>query len=94
MELRATSGKINLNNSILPDSLSVDITSGKVNVSIPENEGFNLDYKVTSGKFNTDFYIYSNITGDHKRGNGKYKNGGNTFTVKVTSGNVNLNKNI
>jgi len=94
IELRTTSGDINLNNSILPSRLYVDVTSGDVKVSIPENDGFDVEYKVTSGDFKTDFDIYSKMNdGNRKNGVGKYKDGGDTFNFKITSGTIKLYKN-
>jgi len=92
LDLHVTSGGINADDEVLPDSLNAQTTSGNINISIPENDGFTAQYKVTSGNFKSDFDLYSSINGNSKNGTAKYKAGGNTFTFKVTSGNINLDK--
>lgn len=93
MDLKATSGKILVDNNVLPESLDVKVTSGSIDVAIPENEGFEASYSVTSGSFKSDFDLYSNMSNlDKKNGEGKYKNGGNKFNFQVTSGKIRLEK--
>lgn len=93
LDLKATSGKILVGDNVLPESLDVKVTSGSIDVAIPENEGFEASYSVTSGSFKSDFDLYSNISNlDKKNGEGKYKNGGNKFNFQVTSGKIKLEK--
>lgn len=93
IDLKATSGKILVDNNVLPESLDVKVTSGSIDVAIPENEGFEASYSVTSGSFKSDFDLYSNMSNlDKKNGEGKYKNGGNKFNFQVTSGKIRLEK--
>ena len=92
MDLSVTSGEIDVDNEVLPDSLNAQTTSGNIDIKIPENSGFSVEYKVTSGNFKSDFDLYSNMNDNSKTKTAKYKDGGNTFTFKVTSGNINLNR--
>lgn len=93
LKLKTTSGKISVANNILPESLDAKVTSGSIYIAIPENEGFEASYSVTSGSFKSDFDLYSNISNsDKKSGEGKYKNGGNKFNFQVTSGKIMLEK--
>lgn len=93
MDLKTTSGKILVNDNVLPENLDVKVTSGSIDVAIPENEGFEVSYSVTSGSFKSDFDLYSNMSNlDKKNGEGKYKNGGNKFNFQVTSGKIKLEK--
>jgi lia operon protein LiaG len=79
----ATSGNMEISSNIAPSSLLVDITSGNASISIPDNEGFTLSKDKTSGIFRSDFKL-----DDYN----EYKNGGNKYKVKMTSGMVSLLK--
>lgn len=43
-----TSGKISIIDTIMPKKLDANLTSGKIDISIPENEGFIVKSKITS----------------------------------------------
>ncbi len=76
-----TSGNIRLNTDVAPSNLSVDVTSGDVSITIPDNEGFTLSEKKTSGTFRSDFKLDDfNV----------YRNGKNKYKIKMTSGTVKL----
>lgn len=93
MDLKTTSGKIVVGNNVLPERLDAKVTSGSVDIAIPENEGFEVSYSLSSGSFKSDFNLYSNMSSlDKKNGEGKYKNGGNKFNFQVTSGKIMLEK--
>jgi len=86
-DVRATSGKTTLNstgNAI--DKLDLKQTSGSAIISIPENDGFTVNYSATSGSFNSDF----EMTGGKKVK--KYGNGSRVYDIKITSGSVNILK--
>ena len=91
VNLKTTSGRIDFKDEILPEKLDVNVTSGDIKIDIPENEGFNVDYNITSGDFKSDFELmYS--SNSKRNGMAKYKNGGNEFIFRVTSGQIKLNK--
>ena len=93
MDLKTTSGKIAVCNDVLPEKLDAKVTSGRIDIAIPENEGFEVSYSLSSGSFKSDFDLYSNMSSlDKKNGEGKYKNGGNKFNFQVTSGKIMLEK--
>lgn len=93
LELGLTSGTILVNSSIMPDNIDCRITSGKSVITIPENDGFDLECHKTSGSFNTDFDILSNFNSDSDRNvMGKYKDGGSKVYFKITSGTIKLNR--
>lgn len=81
MDIQATSGSIKVENTISPDKIDVDLTSGKVVLKIPENNGFRLSQNKTSGRISTDFEIDDF---------GNYKNGEAEYRVRVVSGKVEL----
>ena len=92
IEVGVSSGKAEIESVNLPENLSVEVTSGKCELSLPENEGFNLKYKRTSGSIKTDFEL-ENFDSSNRSGLAKYKAGGNEWYVKVTSGSVEFDKN-
>lgn len=50
-----TSGNVSIETNTLPDNLSVEMTSGDMALTIPDNDGFQLKLDKTSGKFQSDF---------------------------------------
>lgn len=92
IEVNVTSGKAEIECVKVPENLSVEVTSGKCELSLPENEGFNLKYKKSSGSIKSDFEL-DDFDSSNKSGLAKYKAGGNEWYVKVTSGSVELNEN-
>jgi lia operon protein LiaG len=93
LSLACSSGKISIDNNILPENLEATVSSGSVDISIPDNDGFQVNYSLSSGKFDTAFDLYSNLSDTNKKNvNAKYKNGGNIFYFKVNSGSIYLDK--
>lgn len=86
LKLNMTSGQADINMSVLPDQLDIRMTSGIVKASLPENSGFRVSVDKTSGNFSSDFALSSS-------GNSyTYGNGGPSYSVKITSGNIRLLK--
>jgi DUF4097 and DUF4098 domain-containing protein YvlB len=81
VDSRATSGLLKIESVIAPSNLAVIVTSGKATISLPENDGFTLTKIKTSGIFKSDFELDNND---------KYKDGTNSYIVKMTSGKVEL----
>lgn len=79
----STSGSVDVETSSVPTELVVNVTSGSTTVTIPDNDGFILGKEKTSGIFRCDFDLDSY---------NRYKNGGNEYSVKMTSGMVSLLK--
>lgn len=89
--LKASSGTAEFKSTVLPEKIDAQVTSGSVRIYIPENNGFDVNYNVTSGRFSSDFdLMYSNNS--NKSGTAEYKQGGNLYTIKVTSGTIKLNR--
>lgn len=86
IKLDMTSGKVNVETSIMPKALDIEITSGSANVRLPENNGFEVELEKISGQFNSDFEL-SQSGNKHI-----YKNGESKFKVDVSSGKVNILK--
>lgn len=91
IDTQTSSGSTYVSSNTLPDSLKSHVSSGKTEISIPENDGFALNYKKSSGSINSDFSL-TNFDKNNKSGSANYKNGGNTYTFSVSSGKINLKK--
>lgn len=86
-----SSGNTNISSKTAPNSLNSEVTSGKTEIAIPDNDGFNLQYRKSSGSINSDFSL-NGFDKANKSGNVKYKNGGNSYNLSVSSGTLKLKK--
>ncbi len=50
-----TSGNVSVATNTFPDNVYIDMTSGDMALTIPENDGFQLKLDKTSGRFQSDF---------------------------------------
>lgn len=79
----STSGVVNIKNEQAPTAMLIKMSSGKATVTIPDNTGFSIAKKLTSGVFRSDFDIDDF---------GRYKDGGYKYRVTMTSGVFELKK--
>lgn len=86
----ATSGTVRIATDVLPDTLDGNVTSGKVSFTIPDNDGFSLYCKKTSGSLRSNFDLMSSVNGDKNQYS--YGSGGPSYTGKVTSGTLEILK--
>ena len=92
-DIDSVSGSVHVTTSDMVDSKSaVNTVSGSVHISIPENNGFTLDYSSVSGTTKNDF---TGFKSDHKTRSGKneYKNGGVKISAETVSGSIHVEKN-
>ncbi len=82
-DISLTSGSIDLDNTIAPANIRVNVVSGRVILSIPDNDGFIIGEKVTSGSFKTNFSV------DEFN---RYGDGTRSYSFKITSGLAELRK--
>lgn len=85
-----TSGTIRISTNVLPDTMDGNVTSGKVSFTIPDNDGFSLYCKKTSGSLRSDFDLMNSVNGDKNQYS--YGSGGPSYTGKVTSGTLEILK--
>ncbi|MGX9754816.1 DUF4097 family beta strand repeat-containing protein [Clostridioides difficile] len=83
----STSGDIKISSSEMLSSFKCDTISGDVDLYIPENSGFTLDFSKVSGNLNSNFKLLQD--GDSYI----YKNGTAKMYVDTTSANFNIRKN-
>lgn len=87
-----TSGRAEIESGVVPVRLDTDITSGKVFITIPDNDGFTLKTKKTSGKIESDFELKTSLDDDGIYTYGKGAESGRSYSVKITSGKFDLLK--
>lgn len=84
-----SSGRFSMQMDKLNDSIEIDLSSGNVNLDLPDNADFNLDGEVSSGNISSDFPLTTNGT-DKKSLKGIHGSGKNQINVSVSSGNVQI----
>lgn len=80
IKAESTSGAIDIQDEVTPESFDIHSISGKVTIAMPSFEGMNLKHHSVSGKFNSDFPLLEN--GD---GSGNYR-------IETTSGSISVKK--
>lgn len=55
LDISVSSGSVDVYNDTAPSKLRAVVRSGDCVVAIPDNDGFTLDYKVSSGDFTNEF---------------------------------------
>nr|QCO92803.1 hypothetical protein [uncultured bacterium] len=89
IEAETVSGYIHFASNIMPvDECSFSSTSGSINLDLPENNGYTLDYEILSGLL-TDAFSNTKTKG---RGTDIYKDGTTAIKIKTTSGNINVTR--
>ncbi|WP_026573084.1 LiaG family protein [Bacillus sp. UNC438CL73TsuS30] len=84
-----SSGRAKIQVDKLTDSINLDVSSGIVNLDLPNDADFDLDGEVSSGNISCDFPLKSkefnrkNIKGTH--GSGEHK-----INLSVSSGNIDI----
>ncbi|MDR0978420.1 MAG: DUF4097 domain-containing protein [Lachnospiraceae bacterium] len=89
LDINITSGTVDVETSVLTKEIESTQTSGKIKISIPENDGFKLKYNLTSGDIDSDFELDNDIG---KKGTARYKDGEKNIVVNMTSGTFSLKK--
>jgi hypothetical protein len=88
----ASSGNITLEFISLSENLDVHVSSGNINLTVPEEAAFNFDAKTSSGSIHT---FFDDQLSYNKRGNNASGTVGENPTIDInldaTSGNVRVN---
>jgi len=56
---RSTSGRLEIESSIVPESLYANATSGRIAVTVPNIDPISVSYSITSGRFSSEIPIIS-----------------------------------
>lgn len=91
IELDAVSGDIESYFKQMPYKLEADTVSGDIDLGLPENDGFEIDYETVSGELRTDFDIEWNNK-DKREGRGVYKKENSSLEMGTISGDIQLKR--
>ena len=83
----SVSGDLSLESSVMLREAESDTVSGNVNLVIPENTGFELDFDSVSGKVSSDFGITLVDENEYNYGSGEAE-----FSFDSVSGDLNIKK--
>ena len=81
----SVSGRVDIVCGILPDDMDIDTVSGGVHLTLPENDGFSVEFDSVSGDLKSELALSRS---DERY---TYKNGGPDFAVDTVSGDLNIN---
>lgn len=91
VDISVSAGDIKVENESMPKRLSCSLSAGSARLLMPESEsGFTLNYSKSAGSIDSDFPLTGNLFGN--KGTVKYAGGEGDFTVKVTAGEIRLEK--
>ena len=77
----STSGEVDLALRKCPDKIELTTVSGDVDLELPRNAGFTLDYSTVSGDLESDFPLTAGRT---------YGDGSGSITIDTTSGDLKI----
>lgn len=83
----STSGEVDLALRKCPEKLDLVTVSGDVELKLPQNAGFTLDYSTVSGDLDSDFPLTAERNGGHIYGDGSGR-----ITIDTTSGDLTIEK--
>jgi lia operon protein LiaG len=84
-----SSGKLNLQMDKLVDSIDIDISSGKVDIDLPDDADFTLRGDTSSGNISCDFPLTT--TGANSKSiKGTHGSGKHPINLDVSSGNISI----
>ena len=89
--LRCTSasGDVMVETDVVPEQLEISSKSGDCEVSMPDGQGFTLQFSTVSGELDTDFPLVGPIGA--RSGEAMYLDGGGrTFRISSVSGDISL----
>ncbi|MBM7587727.1 lia operon protein LiaG [Bacillus pakistanensis] len=84
-----SSGRLNAQMDELNDSVNIKISSGSVDLDLPDNADFTLNGKVSSGDISSEFPL-TNHKVNKKDISGKHGKGTHPINLKVSSGNIDI----
>jgi lia operon protein LiaG len=91
MEFRSVSGNLDAKYSEFANNISINTTSGKVKLTLPQGSEFYLKAETVSGKITTDFPV--TVTSQQRNSlEGVAGSDLNRITAKTVSGNITLSK--
>ena len=86
LEIETLTGNLEFDGAVCPQSLEIDGTSADLTLRLPSESGFDLTWESNGGNLSSDFALTEQ--GKHRI----FGNGGASFDVKTTSGDLLLAK--
>lgn len=91
VSFQTASGDIDLDLLALPEALEVKTASGDVDLTLPENDGFAIAYRMTSGDFDSQFELLTSM--NRRSGTAAYKSAqAPLYAITTTSGDIDLRR--
>ena len=84
-----SSGKLLLQIDKLNNPIDIDLSSGNVDLDLPDNANFTLDGEVSSGNISSKFPLTTTET-DNKNLKGTHGSGKSKINISVSSGDVDI----
>ncbi|MBY0148427.1 DUF4097 family beta strand repeat-containing protein [Neobacillus niacini] len=84
-----SSGKLSLQIDKLNNPIDIDLSSGNVDLDLPDNADFTLDGEVSSGNISSEFPLTTTET-DNKNLKGIHGSGKSKINISVSSGDVDI----
>ena len=89
LDADVSSGELEIQMDRLLDDVSLDVSSGSIELNLPEDADFTLNGKISSGDISSDFQLENKEESDNrlrgKHGSGKYE-----INLDVSSGNIKI----
>ena len=85
IDLETVSGEVKIDSNICPSKIDLEAVSSNVIITIPDNDGFEVELDSVSATLEIEFEVYVNETWN-------YKNGVNKFNFDVVSSDIKINK--
>lgn len=89
IEADVSSGRLSIQVEQLLDSITIDVSSGVVNLDLPDDADFTLDGDISSGLISNDFPLTSKEQSKHNL-KGKHGTGKFPINLDVSSGNIRI----
>jgi lia operon protein LiaG len=89
LEADVSSGRLKIQMDELNDNIEIDVSSGTVDLDLPDSADFVLNGEVSSGSISSDFPLTTNGT-DKKNINGTHGSGKYEINIDVSSGQVEI----
>lgn len=84
LKASTVSGKIETELNVMPSEVKLNSVSGRLELAIPQNQGFSLSYSTMSGLLQSDFPLEGKL--DPKSGKGRYGTGESHMDFNTVSG--------
>jgi DUF4097 and DUF4098 domain-containing protein YvlB len=75
---RSTSGRLEMTSTIVPESIVAEVTSGRIVVTVPNEDSISVRYSVTSGRFTSNIPVITHSADPQ-------------FRLTTTSGRITIN---